>query len=143
MGGQCKARDQFEQELLGLRTCNVELSQANENLQREIERLRKSEEALIDSEELYRTLVQTLPDAVIVTDLDGYITYVSQRATELYGFQVPEELVGRSYFEFIALVSFPLKDNPGASRLWVLPRIRQEVNQLLQHIVNRMEIPLG
>ena len=60
-------------------------------------------EALREKEELYRTLVDTSPDAVTMTDLDVKITYASMRTLELYGFKRKEDLVGRSAFDFIAL----------------------------------------
>jgi len=63
---------------------------------------RRAEEALRESEELYKTLVQTSPDAVTATDLEGRITYVSQRTLDLHGFASAEELLGRSAFELIA-----------------------------------------
>ena len=65
------ARDQSMQELLALRGSHVELSEANEKLQRENERLWERERMC-----LY--LVQALPDSVIAKYLDGRITYVSQ-----------------------------------------------------------------
>jgi two-component system sensor histidine kinase/response regulator len=63
---------------------------------------KRAEQKLKSSEEKYRTLVKTSPDAVTVTDLEGYITYVSQRTLELHGYQRPEELLGTNCFELIA-----------------------------------------
>lgn len=54
------------------------------------------------SEETHRKLVETAPDGVSTTDLDGVITYASPRAAELYGFDSADELVGRAAFEFVA-----------------------------------------
>ncbi len=58
--------------------------------------------ALRESEERYKMLVRTSPDAVTATDLEGHTTYVSQRTLELHGFESAEELLGRSAFELIA-----------------------------------------
>ncbi len=69
---------------------------------RDVTERKRAEEKLKSSEEMYRTLVKTSPDAVIVTDLEGKITYVSQRAVELHGYSHPEELLGKSAFELIA-----------------------------------------
>ncbi|MBN1139835.1 MAG: PAS domain-containing sensor histidine kinase [Anaerolineae bacterium] len=60
------------------------------------------EEALRESEELYRTLVEISPDAITLTDLDGKILFCNQQAALLNGCNNPEELVGRNSFEFIA-----------------------------------------
>ncbi|MDD5222367.1 MAG: PAS domain S-box protein [bacterium] len=63
---------------------------------------KKAVEALQESEEMYRSLMKTSPDAVTVTDLDGNITDVSQRTLELHGFKNHEELLGKSAWELIA-----------------------------------------
>lgn len=59
-------------------------------------------DALRESEEMYRTLVKASPEAVTVTDLEGRITYASQRTLDLHGVASAEGLVGKSAFEFIA-----------------------------------------
>jgi PAS domain S-box-containing protein len=59
------------------------------------------EEALRESEELYRTLVEISPDAITLTGLDGKILFCNQQAALLNGCDSPEELVGRDSFEYI------------------------------------------
>lgn len=61
-----------------------------------------AEEALQASEELYRSLIQTSPDAIIVTDLNGQIMMVNQRAFELFGASSAEELVSKEIFSLLA-----------------------------------------
>ena len=68
----------------------------------EISSKKHVEEALRESEETYKILLKTSPDAVIVTDLEGKITHASQRTLELHGSESIEDLIGRSAFEFIA-----------------------------------------
>lgn len=65
------------------------------------ERIRMDEE-LHASEELYRTLMGTSPDAVTMTDLYGNITQVSDRTLELHGFDSAEKIIGLNAVELIA-----------------------------------------
>ena len=69
---------------------------------RDITDRKQMEESLKALEEMYRTLTEASPDSVTITDLEGHITYVSQRTLELHGFKSAEELLGKSAFEFIA-----------------------------------------
>ena len=57
---------------------------------------------LYESEELYKKLVNTFPEAVIVSDLEGLIIYVSRRTVELHGFSRADEILGKPIFELIA-----------------------------------------
>jgi PAS domain S-box-containing protein len=61
-----------------------------------------AEEALRESEEKYKTLVETSPDAVTATDLEGKITYASQQTLNLYGYRNAKELIGKSALDLIS-----------------------------------------
>ncbi|MFC2173243.1 PAS domain S-box protein [Acidobacteriota bacterium] len=63
---------------------------------------RKYEATLRESEERYRKLVQTSPDAVTVTDLDGRITDISQRTLDLHGIDHPDDVLGESCWDYFA-----------------------------------------
>ncbi len=54
------------------------------------------EAALKDSEERYRTLIESLNEAVLVTDRDSNITYANPRALELLGY-TSDELIGKGW----------------------------------------------
>lgn len=58
--------------------------------------------ALQASEETYRTLIDTSPDAVSMTDMDGILTFVSPQTLILHGAESPDEMIGKSAFDFIA-----------------------------------------
>ena len=63
---------------------------------------KQAEEALRESEEMYKSLVKASPESITITDLSGKITYVSQRTLELHGSKSAEELIGKSAFELVA-----------------------------------------
>ncbi len=69
---------------------------------RDISEQKRTEETLKESREIYKILVETSPDAVTMTDLEGKITFVSQRTLQIHGFDSTEELIGKSAFAFIA-----------------------------------------
>jgi PAS domain S-box-containing protein len=63
---------------------------------------RQTEELLRASEERYRRLVETSPDAITVTDLSGKIIMANQRVAELHGYANSDELLGRGIYELFA-----------------------------------------
>jgi PAS domain S-box-containing protein len=67
----------------------------------DITRRRQAEQALAESELRYRTLAETVPDSLSVSDPDGNITYASPSALRLFGNKSENELVGRNVFEWI------------------------------------------
>ncbi len=73
-----------------------------QSIVRDISDRKMAEEKLKESREMYRTLVETSPDAVTVTDLEGNITYVSQRTLQIHGIERAEEVIGKNAFIFIA-----------------------------------------
>ena len=63
---------------------------------------REAEEALRESEERYRSLVEASPDAVLLTDLGGRILLCNRRAAALHGYETGEELMSKNSFNLIA-----------------------------------------
>ena len=59
-----------------------------------------SEEALRESKERYRRLVDLSPDAIIVQS-DGRIVYINQAALKLLGAGTAEQIIGRRFIEFV------------------------------------------
>jgi PAS domain S-box-containing protein len=63
-------------------------------------RRRQVEEALRESQDRYRNLVETSHDLIWSVDAQGMFTYVNRAAKEIYGYE-PEELIGRPFFEIM------------------------------------------
>lgn len=61
---------------------------------------KRAQQALIESELRFRSLIERTSDVVAVAGLDGTLTYVSPAVRELGGY-APEELVGRRFSELL------------------------------------------
>ena len=73
----------------------IENAQLYRQASLEVEERRRVERALRHSENQYRTMAETSPDAIVVTDLDGIITNCNMRALELHGFERRTDLLGK------------------------------------------------
>ncbi len=63
--------------------------------------LRASEERLLQSEEYYRTLVETSPDAIIIVDAGGRVTFASQKTHEIFDIPAHVSIKGMSILDFV------------------------------------------
>jgi PAS domain S-box-containing protein len=61
---------------------------------------KKAEEALRESEDQYRSLVDNVPDIIFTIDLAGKLTFVSQRVKEILGYE-SAEVINKSVLDFI------------------------------------------
>jgi len=63
---------------------------------------RKMAEAILrESEAKYRALVETTPNGIILTDLDGKLVLCNQQTATLHGYDSPEEMIGINVYELV------------------------------------------
>jgi PAS domain S-box-containing protein len=60
---------------------------------------KQADEALRESEEKYRNLIELSNDAVAIVQ-DGVVKFANERVTDIFGYSV-EELIGRDFIDFI------------------------------------------
>jgi PAS domain S-box-containing protein len=68
---------------------------------RDITERKVAEEALRQSEEKYRGLLEICPDAVVMADLQGKAVFVSKQTWRLLGVPDSVDLIGRKVYEFV------------------------------------------
>ncbi|MFA4863188.1 MAG: PAS domain S-box protein [Bacteroidales bacterium] len=67
---------------------------------RDITGRRRTEEALVLSEEKFRSIAEQTTDLIALTDTNGLITYISPASRAIFHFE-PEEMCGRFFMEFL------------------------------------------
>ncbi|MEW6267141.1 MAG: EAL domain-containing protein [Thermodesulfobacteriota bacterium] len=77
-----------------------QLIQANRELKEEMEERFKAQEALLKSEQLFRSLSENAPDIIATLDLSGAFTYVNPAWERLMLYR-PEEVLGKFFVEFV------------------------------------------
>ena len=63
---------------------------------------KRTQEELRQSEEKYRDMVNTVNDGIFASNDRGILMFANQALARIHGFERPEELVGRTFLEFIA-----------------------------------------
>jgi diguanylate cyclase (GGDEF)-like protein/PAS domain S-box-containing protein len=77
------------------------LLETNRRLEDEVIERTYIEDALRVSEEKFKVIVDTSPDGIAITDMDGIVNFVTDRTVEMWGYDSKEELLGRNAMEFI------------------------------------------
>lgn len=78
----------------------AELARTNDELRREISEREQAENALCQSQESYRGMVQIASDIIYTTDPQGVITFINPVAMRITGFS-ENEIIGAHYLDFI------------------------------------------
>ncbi|MFZ4463356.1 MAG: PAS domain-containing protein, partial [Bacteroidales bacterium] len=63
--------------------------------------------ALVKSEELYRTIINTSPDSITIYDMEGKILMSSPKSQMMFGIMHQDDYIGHSVLEFIDPVDHP------------------------------------
>ncbi len=116
-----KIWDTFLMKLLNTGTANAELTFRHKNnrvrwctldgvklssdqylcFSKDITQHKLAAEALMKSEEKYRTLLNASPEGIIIVDTKGIVTDVSEIGTELYGADSQSEMIGKHIYRFV------------------------------------------
>jgi PAS domain S-box-containing protein len=83
-----------------LETRIVQLQEANQALENEIQKKKKLMKKLEKSEKNYRELVETINDVIFILDEVGNVTYISPVIEYISNYQ-QEELLGHSFTQFV------------------------------------------
>ncbi|HIE06107.1 MAG TPA: PAS domain S-box protein, partial [bacterium (Candidatus Stahlbacteria)] len=60
-----------------------------------------AQEALKESEERYRTLTESILDAILILDFEGKVLFGNRSLAKMFGFEDPQETVGLSALDFV------------------------------------------
>jgi len=83
-----------------LRVAVEELQAAHEMLNRQYSELRKAQQALRESEERFRALIENSSDFILLADAAGIVRYLSPSAERIIG-AATQDLIGRHHTELI------------------------------------------
>ncbi len=92
-----------------------QLSYRTQALEMEISERLRAEAALRESESRYRLLAETAQDIILLHDPDNRLLYVNPAGLRFVGLTL-DQIVGRSFFEFLCPEYFPLVEARNAQR---------------------------
>ncbi len=75
------------------------------DVKRELNERKKTEAVLRESEERYRSLLESSPDPIVVYDMEGIATYVNPAFEQTFGFSC-DELIGK-HIDFVPEENWP------------------------------------
>ncbi len=64
---------------------------------RDITGRKLAEKKIRESEILYRSLIETSPDAIVLMDINGTIIMLNKQALEVFGFELTDDLRGKEH----------------------------------------------
>jgi PAS domain S-box-containing protein len=103
----------------------AELKKKNEALELEILERKKAQSALWASEQRYRSLIETSPDAITVFDLSYHLQAINPRGLQLIGYEDSKDIIGKGILDVFA------------------PKDRAHATKYLEQAGRRRELCLG
>ncbi|BBO70578.1 hypothetical protein DSCA_45080 [Desulfosarcina alkanivorans] len=76
------------------------LQEYNQDLEAQVKERKEAEVALRYSENRYRSVIEAMPDAMVVYDMEGRVTYLNPAFTDVFGW-TSEECLGRKLDHFV------------------------------------------
>ncbi len=80
---------------------HARIIETNRRLQDEITERRYIEEALRASEEKFKTIINTSPDGIAISSIDGIVEFATEKSYSMWGLDSMAECVGKNILEFI------------------------------------------
>ena len=99
----------------------------NKQLQQEIAERKKTEETLRESEEKFRTFMETASDLMHIADKDGNITYVNESMASDLGYSI-KQMIGTNVTQFLSKEEVRKKFKQNWKKLLTKGRINIEAN---------------
>lgn len=87
-----ESKDEVGQLTLYYNSFMEKLEQYDKTLQTEISERRLAQAALTESEEKYRSVMEAVPDPIVVYDMDGKVTYMNPAFTRVFGYTLADSL---------------------------------------------------
>jgi len=80
---------------------HARIIETNRRLQDEIIERRYIEEALRASEEKFKAIIETSPDGIAISSMDGVVEFATEKSYSMWGLDSMAECVGKNILEFI------------------------------------------
>ncbi|OGD45657.1 hypothetical protein A3K70_00960 [Candidatus Bathyarchaeota archaeon RBG_16_48_13] len=79
---------------------DLEVRKLLEGISRNVAERRRAEKALLQSQERFRNIVETVKDWIWEIDAEGRFTYASPRLRDILGYE-PDEILGKKFFDIM------------------------------------------
>ncbi|MEI6277297.1 MAG: PAS domain S-box protein [Prolixibacteraceae bacterium] len=87
--------------LIGKATRENDVSRALSGVIQDVTERKQAELILQISEEKYKTILNSSPDGILLIDMKGVITEVSEIGIELFGADSRDDLLGKDFYQFV------------------------------------------